>query len=215
MANTFSDYYKILGVEPGATAMVIKKAWRERVRVTHPDVKRGEAQEIYSFQEIQEAYETLSDPIKKEKYLQQRWLQQVYRSKPLAAPSDAYAILQAMIAFEKKVNRMDSYRLDTDFIKQTVLFLLAPSSIALLNTANDTILNQQITDRYLQCLTKLPFGTQQELLKNICRLNDVTCQQKVKQYVASQQYRWALEKYQIALAAVVVALLCCLISWLA
>ncbi len=215
MSNTFKDYYQILGLEPGAPATAIKKAWRERVRMTHPDVQQVNNQEEYCFQDIQEAYETLSNPLKKEKYLQQRWLQQVYHSKPLSSPKDSLTLLQTLIQFEQKVNRMDSYRLDIDFIKQTLLFLLAPSSITLLNSTKDKIINQQIIDLYFRCLPKLPYSFQQELLVPLNSIEDFEVQQRVRQYRDTSRLRWLLEKYQYVLAAGMVALLCWLISSLA
>jgi curved DNA-binding protein len=55
------DYYKILGVEPNASEEEIKKAYKKLAMKHHPD--RGGQQE--AFQEIQEAYATLTDPERK------------------------------------------------------------------------------------------------------------------------------------------------------
>ena len=52
------DYYKILGVSKNATAEEIKKAYRRLASQHHPD-KGGDKEK---FQEIQQAYNTLSDP---------------------------------------------------------------------------------------------------------------------------------------------------------
>lgn len=62
-----SDYYQKLGVQKGASDADIKKGFRDRARKLHPDVnKADDAQE--KFQEIQNAYEVLSDPSKKQMY---------------------------------------------------------------------------------------------------------------------------------------------------
>lgn len=58
------DYYKTLGVEKNATPDDIKKAYRKLASQHHPD-KGGDT---IRFQEIQAAYETLSDPIKRQEY---------------------------------------------------------------------------------------------------------------------------------------------------
>lgn len=63
MAST-PDYYKTLGVPRTATADEIKKAFRKLAQKHHPDAGGDEE----TFKEINEAYEVLSDPEKKEQY---------------------------------------------------------------------------------------------------------------------------------------------------
>jgi curved DNA-binding protein len=59
-----NNYYNILGVDKSASADDIKKAYRKLAMKHHPD-RGGDAAK---FQEIQSAYETLSDPQKKNEY---------------------------------------------------------------------------------------------------------------------------------------------------
>ncbi|MEE9211099.1 MAG: DnaJ domain-containing protein [Phycisphaeraceae bacterium] len=54
------DYYKILGIEPDATAEDIKKAYRRLARETHPDVSHDKAAQE-KFIQIREAYDILQD----------------------------------------------------------------------------------------------------------------------------------------------------------
>lgn len=59
-----SDYYKILGIEKSASKEEIKAAYRKLASQHHPD-RGGDTK---TFQEIQAAYDTLSDPDKRNQY---------------------------------------------------------------------------------------------------------------------------------------------------
>lgn len=59
------DYYKILGVEKGASKDEIKKAFRKLAHKYHPDKKTGDETK---FKEVNEAYQVLSDETKRQQY---------------------------------------------------------------------------------------------------------------------------------------------------
>ena len=64
----YKDYYKILGVDRSAPQDAIKKAYRKLAMKYHPDQNRGNKQAEEKFKEINEAYEVLGDPQKRERY---------------------------------------------------------------------------------------------------------------------------------------------------
>ena len=59
------SYYDILGVDRQATPDAIKKAYRQKASLYHPDKEGGSKTK---FQEVEEAYRTLSDPAKRQQY---------------------------------------------------------------------------------------------------------------------------------------------------
>lgn len=67
------DYYKVLGILKNASDDEIKKAYRKRALVHHPDRHSSSSddekklQEM-KFKEVGEAYAVLSDPVKKSRY---------------------------------------------------------------------------------------------------------------------------------------------------
>ena len=61
------NHYEVLGVAPDATPQQIRRAYRHKVLLTHPD--RGRARgDPGLFRRVKEAYEVLADPVERRRY---------------------------------------------------------------------------------------------------------------------------------------------------
>jgi molecular chaperone DnaJ len=62
------DLYGVLGLRRGATQEDIRKAYRRLAREHHPDVNHHDPDAERRFKELNLAYQTLSDPVKRRQY---------------------------------------------------------------------------------------------------------------------------------------------------
>jgi molecular chaperone DnaJ len=68
MAAPKHEYYETLGVDKKAAADDIRKSYRRLARKYHPDLNPGDKSAEDRFKNVQEAYDVLSDPKKRQMY---------------------------------------------------------------------------------------------------------------------------------------------------
>ncbi|SCU78447.1 LADA_0A05666g1_1 [Lachancea dasiensis] len=63
-----TEYYDLLGIQPDASATEIKKAYRKKAMLTHPDKHPDDPEAQTKFQAVGQAYQVLSDPELRSRY---------------------------------------------------------------------------------------------------------------------------------------------------
>lgn len=144
------DYYRILGVEPGADIASIKKAFRKLAMHHHPDKTDLTLENTSYYQEVQEAYQTLTDPSRREQYLYNRWLEKSmgHALDKALTPNE---ILHLFIKAEKYLSSTDHYRTHNSLLFQQVLTTFSKQRLNILLQAND----KQMTLTTFQLVLKI------------------------------------------------------------
>ncbi|MGA1994575.1 MAG: DnaJ domain-containing protein, partial [Bryobacteraceae bacterium] len=68
MSPPTHDYYETLGLNKKATAEELRKAYRKLARKYHPDLNPGDKSAEERFKRVQEAYDVLNEPRKRQMY---------------------------------------------------------------------------------------------------------------------------------------------------
>jgi len=66
--NADTGLYEVLGVDKDASVGELKQAYYREAKKAHPDKNAGDEAMLKRFQEVAEAYQTLADPIRRQKY---------------------------------------------------------------------------------------------------------------------------------------------------
>ena len=138
------DYYRTLNVPAQASIEEIKKAYRLLAQQYHPDKNNNDPYSIAYFSEIKEAYETLTNPFKKDIYLQERWYNRATGNKRSREVITPVTILKEVLEFEKYTSKMDVFRMDKERLFSYINELLSEETISQLQQFNEPEINQQI-----------------------------------------------------------------------
>lgn len=138
------DYYSILELPPSASGDEIKKAYRRLAHQYHPDKKNNDPYAAAQFSDIKEAYEILSNPVKKDHYLQQRWYAQSTGKKIKQETITPVTILKQLLKLNRHVSKLDSHRMDHEGLFNHLNTILSDENIATLNAFNDPVINKEI-----------------------------------------------------------------------
>ena len=207
------DYYGILELEPSATQQEIKKAFRKLALRYHPDKNNNDPYSTIQFSEIKEAYEVLTNPAKKEYYLQQRWYNQSIGKRKTQGVITPVTVLKQSLELEKYVSTLDAFRMDKEGLRQYILGLLSDQTIEELAKFNEPETIQQIVLAILKSMTSLPFTFTESIIAQLGKLcgTDITLQQKLTSFFEKNKRKNQREKYSLLAIIIATVILCLLI----
>jgi curved DNA-binding protein CbpA len=129
------NYYKILDVPTGATTEEIKKSFRALALRYHPDKAPDNPFAADHFTAIQEAYEVLSHSGKRARYDEERWLRGLSTRSNAAVNITPQWILNEVIRLRKHMDKIDTYHMNHEALRDYIKALLSPEHLSILQSA--------------------------------------------------------------------------------
>ena len=212
---SIKNYYAILQVEPSASIADIKKAYRRLALKYHPDKNNNDSYSSAQFAEIKEAYEVLTDPAKKEYYLQQRWYNQSMGYQKTQGIVTPVSLLKQSLELEKYVSRLDVFRMDKEKLKDYLMEMLSDDVIDKIKAFNEHSTTKSIIAILLKTIQPLSSEMSDPVIRQLFKLADQNESEilLIKNSVANTQKRDRLEKYK-PLVILFFTLLICGLIWL-
>lgn len=206
------DYYAILEIPVSADLAEIKKAYRRLALLHHPDKANNDPYAAARFAEIKEAYEVLTNPGRKEKYLQHRWYNQSTGTRRTQQTLTPENILKQAIELEKYVSMVDAFRMDAQGLHDYIRTILDNDTIGVLNGFHDTAANDRIAETLVRSMKLLPQVLLGSLEPQLQKLDlSEKARQDTQHFFASHRIAAKRDAYRIWIILLIVLLLCALI----
>jgi curved DNA-binding protein CbpA len=203
------DYYKLLKIAHSADLNTIKKAYRQLAMQYHPD-KHGDNQSThFYFQEIQEAYEVLSNPEKRENYHYKIWLEKA-QGHELDTALSTDQIIQLFIHTERAIHGTDSFRRNNEQLTEILISLYSNTRLELIAETNDKSLETTTLQLAMQSASSLSSYAQYRfihqldpILKKQPQMHEIWIQQ-----INTRIKKEKIEKLKVPIVILTTILLC-------
>ena len=207
------DYYTILELEPSATMTEIRKAYRRLALLHHPDKHNNDPYSTALFAEIKEAYEVLTDPAKKEYYLQQRWYDQSIGKRKMQDVITPVTVLKQSLELERHVAKLDVFRMDKQGLQEYILGLLTDDTIEKLHSFGEADTNRQIINVLLSAVKPLPLAYTKPVITQLKKLagKDESAHILPDEFIRRHERKSRREKYTLLTIIIITSILCLLI----
>ncbi len=155
-----------------ASVPEIKQAYRKLAMVYHPDKNNDDPYALMRFNEMKEAYEVLINPVKKELYLQERWLQKANGCKIGEEPVTAPNILIKSLELNRQIAAMDTYRMNFSGMADRIISLISNNHIDEILAQNEPEVKHAIIHSLLKATTHFPYAETKRVTEQLRKLAD-------------------------------------------
>ncbi len=207
------DYYQILELEPSAGLSEIKQAYRRLAQIHHPDKNNNDPYSASLFADIKEAYEVLTNPSKKEQYLQQRWYNQSIGKKKTQQVITPANILKESLELERYVAALDVHRMDKEGLLEYILAHLNDTVIKKLNEFNEQDVNDTIIQTTLKSMRVLKTWQAIRAATPLYQLAGAGSKMLIDDTLREMKRKEKWESKEL-LIVLLVTLVICLVIWL-
>jgi curved DNA-binding protein CbpA len=210
------DYYAILGISPTADTAEIKQAYRKLAMRYHPDKHDHEPEKIILYEQIREAYEILTEPVKRNEYLQERWRLKAQGLKLKEEIISGDIILKKVIELNQQLRFADPARLNETKIRHQFNTILSDEMIGILEKQNDNELNLAIFSILIDTLKPLPLSVCTETANQIDTISfiDYGLKKRMDEIIKKKQEAQFWEKRKIWIVIAITILICLFIGYL-
>jgi molecular chaperone DnaJ len=208
------DYYRILELSPHATPVEIKKSFRRLAMLYHPDKHNEDKIAGAHYREIQEAYDTLTDPYKKEAYLQQRWYEQsMGRKMAGSSPLTSSTILRDAISMEKYISTLDPFRIDQEGLMLYLEQLMSDDAIDILLSENEPGVISIITGILIKSGKVFNLSQAERLTFLLNKISKKYSAESIaiQHYLSEKRKEASRDRWKIPIILIVTVLICLLI----
>ena len=207
------DYFSLLELETSASVPEIKKAYRKLALLLHPDKTGSDPYAAARFAEIKEAYEVLTDPAKKEYYLQQRWYNQAAGIRRTDVTVTPVSMIQQSLDLERYVARLDEFRMDREGLLAFMLDLYSDERLEKLRAFNDPESNHTIVQSVIRSSKLLHPDQAEKVATQILKLapGDTLIARQLAVLLQQSKRKKNREKYSVLMVLLLTALICVLI----
>lgn len=204
------NYYQILGVPPGAANAEIKAAYRRLALIYHPDKNSDDPTSSYVFQEINEAYQVLSDKTSRADYHRNFEAEGKRFSQGQTVFFSAELLLVKLGHMRKALDETDPYRMNTDAVFEELEQLFNSYHLSILQKEDNRTLTAQITGNCLGIISYLPKNEQLRIVEDLNRLPGQSMQ-TLGQFLQKQRNKWFWDRYKVLIVLIVTVILCLLL----